>query len=95
MREHDKFAKQAPSHSIHHICVTENVLKIAPGEVIRASGNGEKVWEEKKICPPAVHLVLGRKQPQNDSSDFPFLLFVFEVEAHLIRSYFMCEHTAN
>lgn len=70
-------------------------VKIAPTEIISTLGNGgEKYGKEKKICPPIDQSALGRKQHQNDSSDF-LCCPVIEVEALLIRSYFMCEHTKN
>lgn len=50
MGEHEKFVKQPTSHSIHHISVTENDLKMSPAEIVRAlKHGGEKIREEKKI----------------------------------------------
>ena len=68
-------------------------VKIAPTEIMSTLGNGgKKHTGKKRFFPPIDQLALGRKQHQNDSSDF-LCCPVIEVEALLIRSYFMCEHT--
>lgn len=96
MREHEKFVKQEPSSSIHHTSVTQTESKIGPTKIISVLGNGGggEIREEKSISCPTAQLGLRRKRHQNDSSDF-LCCPVIEVEAHLIRSYFMCEHTQN